>query len=178
MPRLFTGLSLPATHRTALSLLQAGLPEARWIDPSDMHITLRFMGDVSPAMGNEIADALARQTWQTPTITLDRLDSFGKDKPRSLHVGIAKSDALLRLNRGHETLMQRLGLPPERRKFMPHITLARARGWSSYDVETWLATTTLPSLPPFKPESFALYSARESTGGGPYVIEERYDLAP
>ncbi|MFD0915029.1 RNA 2',3'-cyclic phosphodiesterase [Pseudahrensia aquimaris] len=178
MPRLFTGIALPMMHKTALSILQSGVPEARWIDTSDMHITLRFIGDVTPTLGNEIAEALARETWAAPNIVLTRLDSFGKGKPRSLHAAVAKDEALTRLARVHETLMQRLGLPPETRNFMPHITLARGRGWSAYDVETWLATTALPALPPFQPDHFNLYSARESRGGGPYVIEARYPLAP
>ena len=60
MPRLFTGLEIPSQTGLMLSLLRGGLRGARWIDPENYHITLRFIGDVDDRMADEIADTLDR----------------------------------------------------------------------------------------------------------------------
>ena len=60
MPRLFTGLEIPAEVGQTLSNLRGGLPGARWIDPENYHVTLRFIGDIDGASANEIAAMLWR----------------------------------------------------------------------------------------------------------------------
>ena len=55
MPRLFTGLEIPAEIGQTLSSLRGGLPGARWVDPDDYHLTLRFIGDIDGVTANEIA---------------------------------------------------------------------------------------------------------------------------
>ncbi len=59
MPRLFTGLEIPAASAAALASARGGVYGARWIEPSDYHITLRFVGDVEPRMAGDVAEALA-----------------------------------------------------------------------------------------------------------------------
>ena len=60
MPRLFTALEIPAPIAFSLSLLRGGLPGARWIDPENYHITLRFIGDIDQRTADEVAGALER----------------------------------------------------------------------------------------------------------------------
>ena len=60
MPRLFTGLEIPAEIGQTLSNLRGGLPGARWIDPENYHVTLRFIGDIDGVAANEIASLLVR----------------------------------------------------------------------------------------------------------------------
>lgn len=177
MPRLFTALEIPADIAFSLSLLRGGLPGARWIDPENFHITLRFIGDIDRAVAGEVADSLMRISRPGFEICLDGLGAFGGRKPHSLYAGVRGSPQLKELQGEHERLMQRLGLEPERRKFTPHVTLARLRGSTQPDVADYLALRGRFVTPPFPVGRFVLLSSRDSRGGGPYVMEEAYTLA-
>ncbi|MDD9908310.1 MAG: RNA 2',3'-cyclic phosphodiesterase [Ahrensia sp.] len=177
MPRLFTGLEVPAILRTRLSFLQSGLDGVRWVEPGDFHITLRFIGDVSPRMADDICEALSGRDWTAPNIAPGELKAFGGSKPSSICVSISDDKKLQRLAASQERLMQCLGLPADSRKFKPHITLARCRGSAkSEQVARYLAQNGGFSAPVFEPSRFVLYSARESSGGGPYHVEECWDF--
>lgn len=177
MPRLFTGLEIPPMLRTQLSFLQSGLDTVRWVEPGDFHITLRFIGDISPSGANAIYEALSSRDWQAPEIRLGELKSFGNSKPSSIYASVQESEKLLRLAASHERLMQRLGLPADGRKFTPHVTIARCRSATKpLAVARYLAENGNFSAPGFTPARFVLYSARDSTGGGPYKVEEAWDF--
>ncbi|MEM1317152.1 MAG: RNA 2',3'-cyclic phosphodiesterase [Pseudomonadota bacterium] len=181
MPRLFTGLEVPPIARQHITLLQTGLKGARWIEPSDLHITLRFIGDVSNADADRIVEALddraRRKRWAKPRIEPTELSSFGGSKPRSVHVAIRENEGLTALQRSHEVVMQRAGLKAQGRQFVPHITLARFSGEVTPDmVATYLSRVGGARVPAWEPARFVLYSAGDSTGGGPYVPEEVWSL--
>ena len=178
MPRLFTALEIPADIAFSLSLLRGGLPGGRWVDPGNYHITLRFIGDIDRATAGEVADSLTRISRPGFEISLDGLGAFGGRKPHALIAGVRGSARLAELQAEHERLMQRLGLEPERRKYKPHVTVARLRGSSEPDVATYLAIRGRFVTPPFPVGRFVLMSSRDTRGGGPYVMEEAYDLAP
>ena len=128
LPRLFTGLEVPHEVGFALSLKRGGLQGARWIDPDNYHITLRFIGDVDHTTANEVADALDRLSdSEAFSVRLSHLGWFGGDKPRALYAGVDNNVALQRLQAAQERVLQRLGLAPEGRKFVPHVTLAPLR---------------------------------------------------
>jgi 2'-5' RNA ligase len=177
MPRLFTGLEIPETLAESLSLLRGGLPGARWIDPENYHLTLRFIGDVDDALAREIASLLGRIRRLEFELRLDGLSSFGGRKPRAVVASVAPSSSVMELQAEHERLMQRVGLEPEGRKYTPHITLARLRDSSSRDVAEYLSTRSLFGMAPFAVSRFVLFSSRASVGGGPYVVEAAYPLA-
>jgi 2'-5' RNA ligase len=177
MPRLFTALELPADVSFSLSLLRGGLPGARWIDPENYHVTLRFIGDIDERTADEVADALARVSRSHFDLSLEGLGAFGARRPHAVWAGVKSSPALRELQSEHERLMQRIGLEPERRKFTPHVTLARLRGSSEPDVASYLALRGDFRTAPFKVGRFVLLSSRASRGGGPYVMEEVYPLA-
>src|SRR5690554_5394761 len=140
MPRLFTGLQLPEETSFVLSLKRGGLAGARWIDPQNYHITLRYIGEVDYRMADEIGDMLERFAYAEPfTLTFDHLGVFGGNKPRALYAGIAPSPELNTLQASHERLLQKLGLAPEGRKFVPHVTLARLRGTPPGDIARHIA---------------------------------------
>lgn len=176
MPRLFTGIEIPPNETAALALLRGGLPGARWIEPEDYHITLRFIGDVGVAMANEIAGELDTISGRSLTATIEGVGVFGGDRPRAIIAKVAPSDALGGLQAEHERLMRRLGVPPESRKFVPHVTLARLRGVSPDNVASYIESRESPGKLVFPVERFVLYSSRESTGGGPYRVEATYPL--
>ncbi len=177
MPRLFTGLEIPAQTGFQLSLLRGGLRGARWIDPENYHITLRFIGDIDERTAYEVADALARIRREPIAIRLDGLGVFANGKPHSVWARVALSPQLQELQAEQERLIQRLRLPGERRKYIPHVTLARCRGATNQDVAKWLTQHGDFHAPLFTAGRFVLFSSKASTGGGPYLIEEAYPLA-
>ena len=177
MPRLFTGLEIPKALGESLSLLRGGLPGARWIDPENYHVTLRFIGDVDEDIAHEIAWLLGKVRRNDFELRLDGLQSFGGRKPRALIAAVAPSQSVMELQAEHERLMRRVGLDPEGRKYTPHVTLARLRDTSSFQVAEYLSARAAFRSPPFSVSRFVLFSSRTSVGGGPYVVEAVYPLA-
>ena len=178
MPRLFTGVEIPPDIGQALSMLRGGLPGARWITPDNYHLTLRFIGDVDDIVAGEVALMLGRVRRGPFELHLEGLTSFGGRKPRAVVATMAPAPALLELQAEHERLMQRIGLEPEGRKYTPHVTLARLRDSSSRDVAEYLAARGYLRTASFPVSRFVLFSARNSVGGGPYVVEASYHLTP
>ncbi len=176
MPRLFTGLAVPSEIGAALATLRGGLPGARWIEPESYHVTLRFIGDIDDDLAEEVVALLAEARPREPVpIALDAVAAFGGDRPRALCARVVPDAALLDLRDEHERLVRRAGVDPETRRFTPHVTLARLpRSVHAPAVADCLAEIgTLPPLA-YRAERAVLYSARASTGGGPYLVEAAY----
>src|SRR5476651_90310 len=176
MPRLFTGVEIPPDIGQALAMLRGGLPGARWITPENYHLTLRFIGDVDDLVAQEVALMLGRVRRAAFDLHLEGLTSFGGRKPRAVVATAAPAQALLDVQAEHERLMQRIGLEPEGRKYLPHVMLARLRDSSSRDVAEYLSARGLFRTPAFRVSRFVLFSSRASVGGGPYVVEASYPL--
>jgi len=181
MPRLFTGLEIPPEISQELTFYRGGLAGARWIEPEDYHITLRFFGDVDNRMAQDLADDLAEAEHFSRglplVVELDELGVFGGDQPRALYARVKPDPLLARLAATHESLARRNGLKPETRKFTPHVTLARLRGVSAPAAGAWLSMRALPLALKFSAEKFVLFSSRDSVGGGPYRVEGDYLFA-
>jgi 2'-5' RNA ligase len=177
MPRLFTALDIPEDIRQTLAMLRGGLPGARWIDPENYHLTLRFIGDVDDGVAREVAWLLGKVQRRAFDVRLDCLTVFGGRRPRAIIATAAPSRALVELQAEHERLMRRVGLEPEGRKFTPHVTLARLRDTSSRQAADYLSARGHFRTGPFPVNGFVLYSSRASVGGGPYVVEADYPLA-
>jgi len=176
MPRLFSAIEIPPSIGRRLTLLRAGLIGARWIDPENYHLTLRFIGDVDGATARDFTMALGEIEVPAFEIKLNGLGSFGGRKPRAIFAGIAPSTPLETLQRANERAAREAGLPPEGRNFKPHVTLARLRGVRADAVAAYLERQAVVAPEPFTVTRFVLYSSRNSVGGGPYVIEAAYDL--
>jgi 2'-5' RNA ligase len=177
MPRLFTGVEIPADIGQALGMLRGGLPGARWITPENYHLTLRFIGDVDDLVAQEVAMMLGRVRRGAFELHLQGLTSFGGRRPRAVVATVAPAQALLDLQAEHERLMQRIGLEPEGRKYLPHVTLARLRDSSSLDVADYLSARGYFRTAAFPVSRFVLFSSRASVGGGPYLVEAGYPLS-
>ena len=158
-------------------MLRGGLPGARWIDPENYHLTLRFIGDIDDVMASEIALLLGRVRRRSFELRFDGLTSFGGRKPRALVAALAPSSEVMELQAEHERLIQRVGLEPEGRKYTPHVTLARLRDTSSLQVADYLSARGAFRSAPFEVSRFVLFSSRASVGGGPYLVEAAYPLA-
>lgn len=176
MPRLFTALEIPASVAQSLAMMRGGLPGARWIDPENYHLTLRFIGDIDDALARDIAGLLGRVQRGVFELRLDGLSSFGGRKPRAVVAVASPVAPLMELQAEQERLLQRLGLAPEGRKYTPHVTLARLRDSSSRQVADYLAERGHYRSSAFQISRFVLFSSRASTGGGPYVVEADYPL--
>ena len=177
MPRLFTGLELPETVAEQIALARGGVVGARWLEPEDYHITLRFVGDVDARAAQEIAEALDGIRRPPARVAFEGLSWFGGDKPRSIVARVKAAPSLVDLQAEQERRLRRIGLAPETRKFLPHVTLARLRGVRAAAVADYLDSRGALALEAFVAERFVLFSAREGSGGGPYVVEAAYPLA-
>jgi len=177
MPRLFTGVEIPSDIGQSLGMLRGGLPGARWITPENYHLTLRFIGDVDDVIAHEVASMLGRVRRGAFDLHLEGLTSFGGRKPRAVVATVAAAQPLLEVQAEHERLMQRIGLEPEGRKYLPHVTLARLRTSSNRDVAEYLSARGLFRTAAFRVSRFVLFSSRNSVGGGPYVVEASYPLS-
>ena len=110
-------------------------------------------------------------------LRFDGLAPFGGRKPRAVVAAVAPVPPLIELQAEHERLMQRVGLEPEKRKYTPHVTLARLRDSTSLQVADYLSARGPFRVAPFSVSRFVLYSSKTSVGGGPYVVEADYPLA-
>ncbi|MEM9207248.1 MAG: RNA 2',3'-cyclic phosphodiesterase [Pseudomonadota bacterium] len=176
MPRLFVGFPVADQTVEAIVGLQSGLENARWVAPNDFHVTLRFIGNVDGDVAADIDEALAEITASPVSIQPSGLGAFGKDKPRSVHAMVAHDPALMTLRSRIERAIQESGLAPERRKFQPHITVARLGRTPAPSVTEWLSDRGGDALPGYTAHTIALYSANSSRGGGPYRIEATVPL--
>jgi 2'-5' RNA ligase len=177
MPRLFTALEIPRNAAMSLSLLRGGLPGARWIDVENYHITLRFIGDVDGRTADEIVERLDRIDRPEFQIRLDGIGAFGSKKPHSIWAGVSPSPEMAALQGEIERICQRIGLPPDPRKFTPHVTLARLKSSRVDEVVHYLSGRGNFQTSAFTVPRFVLLSSRESVGGGPYLTEEIFPLS-
>lgn len=176
MIRLFTALSLPVTVRNRLSDLQGGVPGARWIDPEEMHITLRFIGEVDENIAHDIDDTLSALRAPAFRLSLAGLGEFGGRQPHALWAAVTRNDALVHLVQKIETALRRLGLEAEARKYTPHVTLARLKNASPERIAAFIAHHNLFSTEDFEINSFTLFSSHLAGGGSHYVPERIYPL--
>ncbi|MBI1868947.1 MAG: RNA 2',3'-cyclic phosphodiesterase [Methylocystis sp.] len=176
MPRLFTALEIPAALANELAGLRGGLPGARWIDAEIYHMTLRFIGDIDDARAHDVAHTLSAIRRPAIAVAFDQLTWFGGDRPRAIIVRAKPDAALVELQAEQERLLRRIGVAPEPRKFVPHVTLARLRGASSAAVAAYLGARGYFRPRRFEANRFVLFSSRDSVGGGPYIVEAEYAL--
>lgn len=174
--RLFVALALPETVTKSLEMLEAGVPGARWQTREQMHLTLRFIGEVDGRDATAIDDALASITAPAFSLELKGVGSFGGKYARDLWAGVAPNDALTHLQRKIESALQRVGLEPDGRKFSPHVTLARLKGTQNGHVMDFLTDHALYSSGAFPVDSFLLYSSQLSSNGSIYRAEKAYRL--
>lgn len=176
MPRLFSGLELPVPVRQQLSLLKSPLPGAKWVEAENLHLTLRFAGDIDNLKARDFADALGHISQPPFELQLQGLGVFGGKMPTSLWAAVAPNPALLDLARANERAARKAGLPPLSRKFTGHVTLARFKHTRVDRIARFLERNGAFMSIPFFIDSFVLFSARPRTGGGPYVVEQTFPL--
>ncbi len=143
MPRLFTGLELPEAVVSQIAAARGGVVGARWLEPEDYHVTLRFIGDVDTRTAHDVAETLEDIRRPSASIRFDGLSWFGGDKPRAIVARIKAEAALIELQAEQERRLRRVGLPPETRKYTPHVT---SRDFAAFD-RAPSPTTSPPAAP-------------------------------
>lgn len=178
MIRLFVALPLPAAIKTQLAMLSGGIPGAKWVPPENYHLTLRFIGEVESWRAQEVDDALANIRAPSFELSLRGVGTFEKGgRISALWVGVEKTEGLSFLQSKVETALQRIGLEPERRRFAPHVTLARTDRAPPEKLVSFVQAHNLFRLPPVSVEHFTLYSSRLGKDAAVYVPEVEYELA-
>lgn len=176
MPRLFAGIEISEAIREQLADLERPLPGTRWVDEDDLHITLRFAGDVEGRPAKEFIELLGEIEADAFELRLEGLGTFGGNDPRTLWAGIAPSPALEALARACDRAARNAGLPPDPHPFKPHVTLARLRNVSPETIARALGQIGAFRSEAFAVKEFVLFSSRPKVGGGPYVVEATYPL--
>lgn len=176
MMRLFVALALPDMVAKSLEMLQSGVPGARWQIREQMHLTLRFIGEVDGRDAASIDDALASIEAPPFAMELKSVGSFGGKYARDLWAGVKPCDALMHLQRKIESALQRAGVEPDRRKYTPHVTLARLRGAQNGHIMDYLTDHALYASGEFRVDTFILYSSQLTPNGSRYRAEKAYKL--
>jgi 2'-5' RNA ligase len=178
MYRLFIATDFPDEIKEGLSSLCYGLPGAKWVDMAQVHLTFRFIGEVDGGVFRDIKSVLEDVEAERFSLQIKGVGCFPPRKaPRVLWAGVAKSDLMLHLKKKIDSQLMRLGIEPEKRKFSPHITLARFRQKPSITrVADYLSGNGLFSLPEFSVSEFHLYSSTLTPKGAIHQIEASYPL--
>jgi RNA 2',3'-cyclic 3'-phosphodiesterase len=177
MLRLFVGIGFPPELKLRLSLLCSGVPGAKWVDPGNFHLTLRFIGEIGEDIATDIDDALSRLQARRFTLQLAGTGVFGSgDKPRSLWAGVERSPELVRLRDKIEQALIRAGLPPEPRRFAPHVTLARLHNPPLDKLRDFLAAHARFRAGPLPVEGFSLIASFQTKAGSVYEDQADYPL--
>lgn len=177
MPRLFVAAALPEAVTERLAALAFGVPGARWVAARNMHVTLRFIGDVDGGHAEDIAAALAGVDAAAFDGAIEGVDIFGNRRDaRVLYAGVAPKEPFKRLHDKIETALQRIGLPAEERKYHPHVTLARLRGAPVERIGRFLEANGLLMSPPFRVGSFGLIDSIRGNDVAVYHEVRRYPL--
>ena len=178
MHRLFVAIDLPQEVKDSLVALQGGLPGARWVGTEGLHLTLRFIGEMSSAEADDIHAALATVTGAPFMARLESAGTFsGRGGPRVVWAGAIRDTPLERLKRGIDAALRRAGCAPDGRKFAPHVTLARLRGASTERTDAFVAQIAPQIAATFEVREFVLFSSRLAPGGAVHTAEAIYPLA-
>ncbi len=176
--RLFVALDLPWSLRRRLASLGGlGIPGARWLPPENYHLTLRFIGEAPRHLAEEIDHALAALKARDFALTLAGVGTFAKGgRPTALWVGVERNPSLDHLRGKIETALQRVGLEPERRRFTPHVTLARLENASEAKLAAFVQAHNLFRSDPVPVGHFTLFSSQLGKEQSVYTAEVEYAL--
>lgn len=179
MTRLFVALPLPDDIVDGLASLQEGIPDAAWVTPDNLHITLAFIGEVNGGTQHDIADALATIDGPILDLEIAGVDHFVEGStPKALYAAVVGNDALTRLHEKVSLVLRAEGIRLDRRKYRPHVTLARfsRRAEMGHHIAQFVASNNLRRFGPFEVDCFRLYSSLMRPDGAVYTVEAEYPL--
>ena len=178
MVRLFVALALPEAVKAELAGLVGGIPGAKWLPPANYHMTLRFIGEIQSWQAQDVDHALAAIRARPFEISLHGLGTFEKaGRLQALWVGIERSAVLTHLQNKVENALQRADIAPERKRFAPHVTLARVDRAPPDKVIGFVQAHNLFRAPPITIKHFSLFSSQLGKEHSVYTQEADYALA-
>ena len=179
MPRIFVAIDLPDPVRQRIADLCYGVNGARWVPIDQMHLTLRFAGEVDETTFSDVVEALVNVEEAPFVLALKGSGHFPPRRdPRVLWIGVQENPVLARLGQKVEDALAEVGVETEDRKFHPHITVARLRDFTKpNDVIPFLQQTALFTVESIPVREFHLYSSELSRDGATHTIERTYHLA-
>jgi len=168
MHRLFVAIRPPEDVRDLLIDAMDDSPALRWVGDEQLHLTLRFIGEVERPVANDIAAALDRVRSSNFQIRISGAGKFEKRSGGALWAGVEPKTPVVGLAAKVERALQQVGLEPEHRAFSPHITLARWNRRDSEAVEAFLRRTSDLHSEPFDVDRFILFESKLSRHGPHY----------
>lgn len=176
MHRLFVALRPPELLRDLLIDAMEGVEGARWQGEEQLHLTLRFVGEVDAPQANDLADALATVRAEPFALRVRGVGHFTrKGRATALWAAFEPSEGLAILQRRVERACRAAGLVPQTRKFVPHITIARLNA-STGGIDHWLAQHGRLTAPKWPVERFVLYESQLAESGASYTAVVQYSL--
>ncbi len=173
--RLFAALRPPESVCDALLDTMEGIPGARWQDADNLHITLRFIGEVDCHQYADVMTALESVPLRPFPIRIAGVGYFeGKRRPSAIWARIETGNALRDLQHSIEMACRRAALSAETRKFIPHITLARLNSGSG-PIVGWLSRHGDLSIGPWQAEAFSLFASSLTSKGAIYEEISRFE---
>jgi 2'-5' RNA ligase len=179
MHRLFVALRPPPAIRARLRALMGGIRAARWQDDEQLHVTLRFIGEVDRPLAEDIAAALGSVHAEPVTAEIAGVGRFDKrGRTDTVWAGIAPTEPLATLHAKVDRALVRLGLEPERRAYLPHVTLARTprAGVNEHEIERFLVDHASLATEPFTFTHVTLFESRLGRDGARYTPVGRWPL--
>jgi 2'-5' RNA ligase len=174
--RLFVALPLPEDVAQSLLLIQGGVPGARWQNRDQLHLTLRFIGEVDNQSAILLDEVLAGIHAPAFELQLHAAGQFGGKQIHALWAGVRKNEALDHLQRKVDSAIRKIGQPQDVHKFTPHVTLARLRHPEPGKAVEWLTHHALYTSAEFTVGAFQLYSSKLTSDGSIYRVEQDYPL--
>jgi len=176
MHRLFVAVRPPEPIRDLLIDAMDDSPEFRWQDDEQLHLTLRFVGEVERPVAEDLADALGRIRSARFDLRVKGVGRFDQRNSGALWAGVEPREPLGALAAKVERMCLSVGLAPERRTFHPHITLARWKGWRSDEAEAFVVRHRALASAPFAVDRFSLFESHLSRHGAHYEEVASYAL--
>jgi RNA 2',3'-cyclic 3'-phosphodiesterase len=175
MPRLFTAIDPPERIRDAISAIYGAITGTRWMEDEQIHLTLRFIGEVDNSMENNIIDVLSKLSVPPFTLILKGVGVFPlRKEPRILWVGVQENEILMRLQAQIERALISMNIAPDPRKFFPHITIARLNNAHQERIGQFVSENNLFCTEPFEVSEFYLYRSYLGKTGATYVKEATF----
>jgi 2'-5' RNA ligase len=177
MHRLFVAIRPPEPIIDLLIDAMDDSPDFRWQDEEQLHLTLRFIGEVDRRQADDIAAALGGIRAPAFSLRVKGVGRFEQRNSGALWAGVEPREPVAALAAKVERACQQCGLEPERRAFHPHITLARWKGRRTRELESFLERKGGLSSDPFLVDRFILFESRLSRHGAHYEKIAAYELA-
>ena len=177
MHRLFVAIRPPEHIRDLLIDAMDDSADFRWQDDEQLHLTLRFVGEVDRPIANDLADALTRLRAERIALRIAGTGRFEQRSSGALWAGVEPRVPVAALASKIERVCIGVGLDPERRAFHPHITLARWKGRRTREIADFLDRTRGLASDFFEVTEFILFESRLSRHGAHYEAVAAYPLA-